>query len=291
MNLQDKVSKIEENDINLENNLNTSLEEVPQYKPVNYWDNIEVDTLLTLQKPRTNFVDEEVFIIYHQIKELILKMMVSEIKQMIYKKSPSETFLISKFNRLNRFTKILISSFDIINERMDYDGCNTFTTMLTPSSGFQSMQFRLVEIYCTNIENLVSDKNNLLENSKMEDAFEDIYWKIDSIDNQTGKKPLTLVEFENRYEHRYIALAKKVKGKTIENIIINFTNPSEKLISKFKEFDQLYNVDYPQVHINTAKQYPDNKDAAAGDQAKKQLNPKHQSRTFFPSLYTAEEIV
>ena len=35
-----------------------------------YWDYIELDTLLSLQKPKTKFPDELVFIVYHQITEL-----------------------------------------------------------------------------------------------------------------------------------------------------------------------------------------------------------------------------
>jgi tryptophan 2,3-dioxygenase len=38
-----------------------------------YWDYIELETLLSLQKPKTSFPDEKVFIIYHQITELYLR--------------------------------------------------------------------------------------------------------------------------------------------------------------------------------------------------------------------------
>ena len=47
---------------------------------VKYWDYIELDTLLSLQKPRTNFADEEIFIIYHQITELYFKLCLNELK-------------------------------------------------------------------------------------------------------------------------------------------------------------------------------------------------------------------
>ena len=35
-----------------------------------YWDYIHLDTLLSLQTPRTDFPDEEIFIMYLQITEL-----------------------------------------------------------------------------------------------------------------------------------------------------------------------------------------------------------------------------
>src|SRR5690606_8725546 len=87
---------------------------------INYWDYVEVDTLLSLQKPRTNFKDEEIFIMYHQITELFLKMMVHEIKQMIYEPF-EESVWMEKLNRLNRYTNMLTSSFDVMKYGMNYD--------------------------------------------------------------------------------------------------------------------------------------------------------------------------
>jgi tryptophan 2,3-dioxygenase len=39
-----------------------------------YWDYIHLDTLLSLQSPKTPFPDEEIFIMYHQITELYFKL-------------------------------------------------------------------------------------------------------------------------------------------------------------------------------------------------------------------------
>src|SRR4051812_36723405 len=46
-----------------------------------YWDYIKVDTLLTLQNPRTDFPDEVIFIAYHQITELYFKLVLHELDQ------------------------------------------------------------------------------------------------------------------------------------------------------------------------------------------------------------------
>src|SRR5690606_27436458 len=109
-------------------------------KPVTYWDYIQVDTLLSLQKPKTHFKDEEIFVMYHQVTELVLKMMIHEIKQM-FEDQLTEEVWIDKFERLNRYTSMLISSFDVMKYGMNYDDYNTFRTSLAPASGFQSVQF------------------------------------------------------------------------------------------------------------------------------------------------------
>jgi len=51
-----------------------------------YWDYIHLDTLLSLQSPKTPFPDEEIFIMYHQITELYFKLTLHECKQIAAKK-------------------------------------------------------------------------------------------------------------------------------------------------------------------------------------------------------------
>jgi tryptophan 2,3-dioxygenase len=47
---------------------------------VTYWDYIEVETLISLQKPKTQYPDEIIFITYHQICELYFKLIIQEIQ-------------------------------------------------------------------------------------------------------------------------------------------------------------------------------------------------------------------
>lgn len=276
-------------------NPNTYLKGLLQAKPINYWDYVEVDTLLSLQKPRTDFADEEIFIIYHQVTELLLKLMLHEIKQITYNTDITEQFLIEKISRINRYTKMLITSFDVMRDGMDYNDYNTFRSTLAPASGFQSAQFRLVELYCTRISNLINDegKKRLSAEPSIEEYFEHIYWKDAGMDRATGEKTLTLRQFEEKYQERLIALAKKVKGRTIEEIVNAMPQPSVALKDILREFDRLYNIEWPLVHLNTAKHYLDkkgeNKAATGGSEWKKYLHPQFQQRKFFPSLWSAEE--
>ncbi len=264
-------------------------------KPINYWDYVEVDTLLSLQKTRTDFKDEEIFIMYHQVTELVLKMMLHEIKQMVYELF-DEAVWLDKVNRLNRYTSMLITSFDVMKSGMNYDDYNTFRSTLTPASGFQSAQFRLIEIYCTRLENLIHEeaRNKLGNNAATEEYFEHIYWKDAGLNRNTGKKSLTLRQFEEKYLDRFIALANKTKGKTLDDKIINLNNCPDTLKTKLREFDHLYNVAWPLVHLETAQHYLDlkgeTKAATGGSQWKQYLHPKFQQRKFFPTLWSEEEI-
>lgn len=294
--MKDLLSKIEKKYQDLGENPETYLKGLLQAKPITYWDYVQVDTLLSLQKPRTDFKDEEIFIMYHQIVELTLKLVLHEIKQIVFKNELTEDFLIEKINRINRYTEMLITSYDVMTEGMDYDDYNTFRSTLAPASGFQSAQFRYIEIYCTRLENLVNTpgKKRLPENPSIEDYFSNIYWRDAGFDRNTGKKTLTLRLFEEKYLNDFIRLAKKVKGNTLEDKILRMKNPSEKLLSKIKSFDKIYNVDWPLVHLNTAQHYLDkkgeNQAATGGSEWKKYLHPKFQQRKFFPALWSEEEL-
>lgn len=267
-----------------------------QAKPINYWDYIEVDTLLSLQKPRTDFPDEEIFIMYHQVTELTLKLMLHEIKQIVANNSLNQDFLTIKMRRVIRYTKMLVDSFDIMSEGMDYDDYNTFRMTLAPASGVQSVSFRILELHCTRIENLVNEagKELLPENPSLQDYFDHIYWKDAGTNKQTGEKTLTLRQFEEKYMDQLVGLGARMKGNSLEEKIINLGTLSDELVELLREFDYLYNIAWPMVHINTARTYLDkkgeNKAATGGSQWKRYLHPAFQQRKFFPSLWTSQEI-
>ncbi len=291
---EDIIKALEEKYQNLGENSETYLKGLLQAKPLNYWDYIQVDTLLSLQKTRTDFQDEKIFVMYHQVTELVLKMMIHEIKQLSEGENLSEEIWINKLDRLKRYTRMLITSFDIMKDGMSYDDYNIFRSTLTPASGFQSAQFRILELYCTKLENLINQQGEerLPKNPTTDDYFENIYWKDAGYNRRTGKMTLTLRQFIEKYEEDFKALSEKLKGKTLEEHIAKM-NPSEELTEKLKQFDHFYNVAWPLVHLDTANHYlnskGENKAATGGSEWQKYLHPKYQQRKFFPELWSAEE--
>jgi tryptophan 2,3-dioxygenase len=290
------LESIEKKYAEMGENPETYLKGLLHAKLMNYWDYVEVDTLLSLQKPRTNFKDEEIFIMYHQITELVLKLILHEIKQLSESNDLKEEVWINKLTRMTRYTGLLINSFDIMRVGMDYDDYNQFRMTLAPASGFQSAQFRFIEIYCTRLENLINDegKKRISSSPGIDEYFDHIYWKDAGLDRKTGKKSLTLQQFELKYLSAFKSLAEKVKGETLEEKIKKIKNPSNELLEKLKAFDFMYNVEWPLTHLNTAKHFLDskgeNKAATGGSEWKKYLHPHFQQRKFFPDLWSDEEI-
>ncbi len=119
-----------------------------------YWDYIHLDTLLSLQNPRTPIPDERIFIMYHQITELYFRLTLDAIAR-VAEAAPSLALLKRQMERINRYFRQLINSFDIMVDGMDRDEFLRFRMSLLPASGFQSVQYRMIEIASTDLHQLL----------------------------------------------------------------------------------------------------------------------------------------
>src|SRR2546428_14034017 len=79
--LIEKIKQLENKYVSTGQDINSYLEGLQYSEYLTYWDYIHLDTLLTMQNPKTAFPDEEIFIMYHQITELYFKMMLHEYDQ------------------------------------------------------------------------------------------------------------------------------------------------------------------------------------------------------------------
>jgi tryptophan 2,3-dioxygenase len=150
------LEKLNQKYASLGENLSSYLEGLLHTDVTTYWDYIQLDTLLTLQKPKTNFPDETIFIMYHQITELYFKLALREFEQIGQKQDLTKAYFISRVTRINRYFDALIKSFEIMIQGMDREEFLQFRMALLPASGFQSAQYRLIEIYSTDFLQLVA---------------------------------------------------------------------------------------------------------------------------------------
>ncbi|MCS6823854.1 MAG: tryptophan 2,3-dioxygenase family protein [Cytophagaceae bacterium] len=277
----------------------THLEGALHSRYINYWDYIHLDTLLTLQTPKTDFPDELIFITYHQITELYFKLILHEMGQLREANEVTGDFFYEKLYRMNWFLGRLIESFDIIAVGMDQNQFIKFRAALTPASGFQSVQYRLIEIASTDFINLVDKdcRNKYSDYATIEEMFEDIYWKKGAIDVATGKKSLTLRQFEEKYSRRLLRMANENKIKNLYAIYKRLpfeVQNDEKIILAMKRFDTYININWPLAHYKYAVRYlikeSNTVESTGGTNWQKYLPPRFQKRIFFPSLYSEQEI-
>lgn len=297
--IQSQINKLEEKFKNSGQDLSSYLDGLLYQRYLTYWDYIHLDTLLSLQVPRTYFPDEEIFIMYHQITELYFKLILHEQKQLVDDKSQNVDFFIARIDRINSYYKALISSFSIMINGMEREQFLRYRMALLPASGFQSVQYRMIEIYSTPLENLVhtSDREHFSENNSIEDLYEHIYWKKGATDLETGEKTLTLKQFEYRYTPRLVRIAKQVQGNTIYQKcqeLLQHSKDNEILLNAIKTMDVNANVNWPLMHMGSAYRYlakeKSSVDATGGTNWKDFLPPSFQKIIFFPTLHTKEEL-
>lgn len=268
-----------------------------------YWDYIHLDTLLSLQSPKTSFPDEQVFIIYHQITELYFRLCMVEFEQLGSMPQVPLRAFITKLGRINRYFDALISSFDIMVDGMDVEQFLKFRMSLLPASGFQSGQYRMIEICSTDFVNLISKEHGpkytgtSFTDSMIEGMYEHIYWKAGATELSTGKKTLTLEQFEKKYSSTFLSLAKRSRTRNMNALFHSFTKEEqqdEKLIIALKQLDTNVNINWKLSHYKSAVRYlqkdPEDIAATGGTNWQKYLPPRFQKLCFFPEIWSKEEM-
>lgn len=296
--LKDKLEKLQEKYQALGQDLHAYLDGLLYADSVKYWDYIQVDSLLSLQKPRTSFPDEKIFIMYHQITELYFNLALHEFEQIGQLDQADGKFFLSRVTRINRYFEALTTSFKIMIDGMDKDQFLKFRMSLLPASGFQSAQYRFIEIYSTDFINLVhKDRREEMKNeSSIEKMFEHIYWKEGATDLSTGMKTLTLVEFEEKYREQFIAYGEMCRNKNLWQAYLRLSSEDQenpKIKEALRQNDINVNVNWPLAHYKSAVRYLQMKEAdvpaTGGTNWQKYLPPRFQKRIFYPALWSEEE--
>jgi tryptophan 2,3-dioxygenase len=268
--------------------------------PITYWDYIQTDALLGLQIPRTTEKDEMVFIMYHQVNELLFKMILWEIDQISLSKEAINAEKFSKhLMRVSRYFDMLCSSFDVMGDGMDVEQYLKFRNTLAPASGFQSAQYRKIEFASTELINLIDlrFRDSIDRNSSFRNAFDHLYWQAAGKDHKTGKKSTLINLFEGKYMGDFIDfmedynecnLSKKFQELPLE------VQQNEELVKAMRHYDYTVNVKWVLAHFDAAGKYlgggEKDIEATGGSNWRKYMHPKYQRRIFFPYLWNEDEL-
>lgn len=297
--ITDKIKELQEKYDVMGQDLGAYLDGLLYSNYLSYWDYTHLDTLLSLQNPRTDFPDEEIFIMYHQITELYFKLCLHEMKQIGKKEKLNGAFLLERVGRINRYFQSLTQSFEVMVQGMDKEQFLKFRMTLLPASGFQSAQYRKIEIGATDFHNLVAldERHAFSEESTIEEMYGHMYWMRGATELQTGKKTLTLKQFEKKYNKDLYEFANVSANTNIWNRYKSISKEEQgnpELIEALRTLDTLVNVNWPLAHYKSAVRYlqrePEEIAATGGTNWQKYLPPRFQKRIFYPSLWTEKEI-
>lgn len=293
------LHRLEEKFSAINQNTNVHLEGLIWAKPITYWDYIQPEALLSLQIQRTTLPDEMVFIMYHQINELLFKMILWEINQVSESSEIQADFFTEKLRRISRYFDMLSSSFTIMGDGMEPEQYMKFRNTLTPASGFQSAQYRYIEFASTELINLIDHRfrATIDRNTPYEHAYEHLYWQAAGKDHATGKKNTLITLFEEKYKNDFL---QKMESYNTTNLWTKFkqlpedVKKDENLIKAMRHYDYTVNVTWVLAHLHAAEKYLESggkkAEATGGSDWKKYMHPKHQRRIFFPELWSEDEL-
>ena len=124
---------------------------------MHYSDYLQIDKILNAQSPESDKLnlpahDEMLFIIIHQTYELWFKQLLYEInsvneimlKPALNDNSPELQTVVHRLSRCVTVLKLLVHQIDIMETMTPMDFLD-FRDMLRPASGFQSVQFKMLE--------------------------------------------------------------------------------------------------------------------------------------------------
>ncbi len=296
-----KIAQLREKYAHTGQDMASYLEGLLHSRYLTYWDYLHIDTLLSLQTPRTEYPDELIFICYHQITELYFKLMLTELDQLCRPTLPARAEVLMRLTRINSYVKHLVSSFDIMVQGMDPRQFLEFRMALLPASGFQSAQFRQIELRLTTPEHLVhpdarAGLTGLIGDAKLLYALQHLYWKFGNLELQTGQKTLTLRMFEEKYDAHFQTLAAQADTASLAACLQR--SPAlwadAEVRDALRQLDAGLNVAWKLSHYKSAVRYlhkdPEDIRATGGTNWQQYLPPRFQRISFFPALWTEQEL-
>jgi len=296
--IKEKLDKLQEKYAAMGQDMSAYLDGLLYADFLTYWDYIHLDTLLSLQNPKTPFPDEEIFIMYHQITELYFKLTLHECKQIADNEELTVQFFTERVKRINSYFNALTTSFEVMVNGMDKDQFLKFRMSLLPASGFQSGQYRMIEICATDFIRLVDkSKREELADKSVEEQFEFIYWKFGATELASGKQTLTLKQFIHKYAAQFLQLVKDRKESNFSALyhkLLKQGHDVSALADELRKLDLYVNVEWPLSHYKSAVRYlerdPVDIAATGGTNWQKYLPPRFQKRIFYPFLWTEEQM-
>lgn len=279
------------------------LEGLQYSNSLNYWDYLQLPALLALQTPRTDIADEMIFIGYHQITELYFKLILHEVHQ-ICSDELSGAEEIVRLERIVRYYRLLVSSQEVMVKGMDLEQFLQFRMALLPASGFQSLQFRQIELRLTGLAELCKyaddpeiGVHDLAREKDTEQLYQNMYWKLGNRNIQTGKKSLTLTRFEDKYDKQLHTEAQDWAGRNIYSRYLRLEEAKSEYAPQWREqlrlLDLYGNLFWRLSHYRAAARYlnraPEFLQGTGGTNWQDYLPPRKQLVIYFPVVWTPEE--
>lgn len=262
------------------------LEAALMAREITYDDYIETPTLLSLQQTLTEYHDELIFKMYHQQTELWFRLILHEMERAIRSlvAKPANLRVASEsVTRINRYFDVLAHSYSVMLDGLSTDEFMEFRKAFGTSSGFQSSQFRAIEILAgmekrrpgsASAESRPASEQAETQANGQEQA--EYYWEKAARHITTNEPTLTLVKFKEQhlkylnelYQKREPFSLRLAFLKVVEDMLGHFDSPESmvdsllrsgnaELIAFAEDLVRLDEavVDWKQAHLKVAAKH------------------------------------
>lgn len=255
-------------------------------KRMAYGDYLKLDNLLSAQAPLSDKQDEMLFIIVHHVQELWLNLIIHELEFAMANLRADKAGLAFKgLARVSRIQEQLITAWDVLSTMTPSDYL-TFRDVLGQASGFQSHQYRLVEILlgAKDPRMLLPHKHRAEIYEKMLAAFHgpSIYDEAIALISRNGfDVPETLLNRDFSKNHAFDADLSAIWLQIYRNPDKNFElyELAEELVDVEDHFQQ-----WRFRHMKTVERIIGHKKGTGGSSGVGFLKTA-LDRTFFPELW------
>lgn len=174
-----------------------------------YWSYHDLDALLRCKQPLTASQDEDLFIAVHQICELAFHQMIVDMERVLQAWAialqPNPDPMIGDISEVCYFLRRVLRLYEVVNSTMPILGTMRafaeFRTSIGPTSGFQSFQFRHLE--------LMSGVHQ--------------YWQGGTHD-QAGRPHIAETEFDRRYGEDIAAWIEQYRHHNLAHYYLTLLN-------------------------------------------------------------------
>lgn len=228
-------------------------------KPVVYQEYVGVKQVLESGKPETANPDEHVFIQFHKICELYFDLIRHELEQLLEdeaaEKRGNKDFWLEKLRRVNEYFRILGMTMPVLMKTLDRNAFLTgFRGRLSPASGWQSFQYRKLELMLTSMEKLKGQ-------NEPEAKFENLYW-------QSGEQTVSgdmVRNFLNLHEDDLREISEYYKSRNLMALIAaSAFKDNPEILAEVGRIDHTL-VRFRNAHKGLAKEFiPEDEEGTGG---------------------------
>ncbi len=235
-----------------------------KFTSVHYHTYLQLDKILDAQAPRSTAVekvtahDEMLFIIMHQVYELWFKQIIHELTSVagMFEDDQMDereiSVAVARMERIIEIQRLLIGQIDVMETMTAMDFLD-FRQYLFPASGFQSLQFRVVE----NMLGLRADQRLLYNNMPYDAVFS---------------------------EAQHETLRRSIEGKSLLNLVVEWLERTPFLVFQKFHFLDAYKAAVARM-LDKEKAAINASDILSEETKKMRLTMLGDTGTYFDAIF------